>query len=280
MFFIFSKVTASEECIVVAIVFDTKICQSDISKKNKSVKDELLKNRKKTLAYKIRTIGIENLLQKENYTPQKNEIDAFIKYKNTLKTNETYQAEKIVNTINSLLEKNEYDEKNRTRLEEGLKTYQYVLKEKERDDERKKSRYEDYEKKGGKELAIKMQSLAAKREAERPTSFAINMIKIWKLNKAIFEEYGGGKVVFHQFAGVIEPIDAYRLLIKDIKSKGKLTIATPKFKNLLLAPEDYYNKGLRITETRDTFPLPYWEKPIDEQKYINSINHYNAIPIK
>ena len=116
------------------------------------------------------------------------------------------------------------------------------------------------------------------RDKQRPIEFAKSIIKVWKLNRAIFNNFGGGKVVFHQFGGVIEPTDAYRVFIKNLKNEGKLTILEPSLQNTLLAPEDYYNKGLRITETLDTYPSPYWEETNNnEAKYLESLNHYKQI---
>lgn len=270
------------ECDVVATLFNTNICLSDIEEKNERVKnsaskERLFKRKQKALAYKIRSVGIEKLLKEDSYLPNQNEIEAFIKYKEKLDSDSEKWTRKIVNEIKFLLESYEYEEKNRIRLEQGLKTYEYSLKEKDRDIKWKQDFYKDIEKKGGKEVALKMKKQAEIRDKQRPIRFAKGMIKVWKLNRAIFNNFGGGKVVFHQF-GPIEPIDAYRVLIENIKNEGKLKILEPSLQNTLLAPEDYYNKGLRITETLDTYPSPYWEETKNETKYIESLNHYKKIP--
>lgn len=55
---------------------------------------------------------------------------------------------------------------------------------------------------------------------------ARSMIGRWKLNRALFEEYGG-RVIFHQFGP--EPLDAYRAYLEVRRDAGDLTFLDEKF---------------------------------------------------
>ena len=56
---------------------------------------------------------------------------------------------------------------------------------------------------------------------------AQNLVRMWKINKALYEKYGG-RVIFQQ-AGV-EPIDAYRDFLKEEEKKGSFQILDKQYK--------------------------------------------------
>ena len=278
-------VYASEEnveCDVVAIVFDINICMEDIKEKNERLEtkfshDKIHSREKRKLAFKIRAVGVEKLLNKKDYTPSLDEINAHIAFTEKFKSDKKRGDSKIVNTIKSLLETYEYEEKNRLRLEKAIETFEYSLKEKERNENWHNTFYGDIEKRFGKDAVEKMKIEKKKRDLERPFRFSKKVVESWKMNKALFDKYGG-RIVFQQFG--IEPIDAYQALIEDIKNKGKLKIIKSDFENIFAEQEAYNKSNNHTFIPKDSFSTPYWELENNEYSYKDSIRHYKSIPHK
>ncbi|MDH3637300.1 MAG: hypothetical protein OES09_02405, partial [Gammaproteobacteria bacterium] len=101
----------------------------------------------------------------------------------------------------------------------------------------------------------------------------------WKMNKALFEKYGG-RVIFQQ-AG-IEPIDAYRDYLKDIKEKGGLKILKPEYADVFDDFERYLDMGHNyLSEPGDTFfSRPYWETVDLDAEQRKRIDELKATPHK
>ncbi|MCP3928628.1 MAG: hypothetical protein GY705_05950 [Bacteroidetes bacterium] len=116
-----------------------------------------------------------------------------------------------------------------------------------------------------------------KRDMERPFLLSKKMVESWKLNKALFDKYGG-RIIFQQFG--IEPIDAYQALIEDIKSKGKLKIIKSGFDTIFAEQEAYNKSNSHSFIPKDSFSTPYWELEKSEDSYKDSIKHYTSIPHK
>lgn len=276
---------ASEEkstCDVVANVFEINICMEDIKEKNERLKnkfsdDELLLRERDQLAFKIRSIGIEKLLTKESYTPSLDEINTHIAFTEKSKKGRLKRNQELVKEIKKLLGTYEYEEENRIKLEKAIETFEYSLKEKERDEKWHKTFYDDIEKRFGKEAVINMKIESKKRDMERPFRLSRIMVERWKLNKALFDKYGG-RVIFQQFG--IEPIDAYQALIEDIKIKGKLKILKPEYENIFAEQEAYNQSNSHSFIPEDSFSTPYWELENSEDSYQDSIRHYRSIPHK
>ena len=282
---IFSVVDASEEkvkCDVIATVFDINICMEDITEKNEKLKakfsdDELHSRERRMLAFKIRTIGIENLLNKESYIASMDEINAYIAFTEKFKSDKKIGDAEIVKTIKNLLETYGYEEKNRLRLEKAIETFEYSLKDKERDEKWHNTFYDDIENRFGKDAVKKMKAESKKRALERPFRLAKKTVENWKMNKALFDKYGG-RIIFQQFG--IEPIDAYQALIEDIKNKGKLKIMKSDFENIFAEQKAYNKSNSHSFIPNDSFSTPYWERKNSEYSYKDSIRHYKSIPHK
>lgn len=96
---------------------------------------------------------------------------------------------------------------------------------------------------------------------------AKHFIQAWKINKALFQQYGG-RVIFQQ-AGP-EPIDAYRDFLKEEERKGSFQILDKSFDVTFWNYFINDNIHTFISETREEgvkiFETPWWlmDKPIDE----------------
>ncbi len=83
-------------------------------------------------------------------------------------------------------------------------------------------------------------------------------VRSWKINKRLYEKYGG-RIVFQQ-AG-LEPIDAYRIFINEIIRSGKVEIISSEFKSILTPP--LINEKQMFMNEKDAkkaFDEPWWEK--------------------
>jgi len=87
---------------------------------------------------------------------------------------------------------------------------------------------------------------------------AYEMVRVWKLNKRLYQKYGG-RVAFQQ-AGP-EPVDAYLMFFEDIVKSGKVEIVAPEFKSVLtdmpVAKNQLYMKE---KDARTAFDTPWWVK--------------------
>lgn len=100
---------------------------------------------------------------------------------------------------------------------------------------------------------------------------AKQFVKTWKVNKALFKQYGG-RVIFQQ-AGP-EPVDAYRDFLREEERKGSFKIFDKKFEPVLW--EYFTNDDMHtfISETKaqgaKIFETPWWL--MDEQKQFELMN--------
>lgn len=65
---------------------------------------------------------------------------------------------------------------------------------------------------------------AAVEEKAARNEIAAGFIKQWKINRALYQEYGG-RVIFQQ--GGAEPLDAYRKFLEAAQARGDFVIANP-----------------------------------------------------
>ncbi len=97
--------------------------------------------------------------------------------------------------------------------------------------------------------------------AATESRIAEEMLTSWKMNKILFDTYGG-RLVAH--GSEIEPIDAYAAFIKYIHAEGKLKSLDPSFASPFKPVEDFIAaKHKPIPETdamrRNYFMNPFWQ---------------------
>lgn len=94
-------------------------------------------------------------------------------------------------------------------------------------------------------------------EAER--GIAESMIRGWKTDKALYEEFGGGLIL--QQRSVV-PVGAYSKFIDYIRTQGGLEILDPAYQGVFTATTE--DKGQTLSPEnealyRDFFTSPYWQ---------------------
>ncbi len=268
------------QCDVVATVFNRAICQSDIALPDRepganagSGPGHRLRLEKVRLRNKIRSIAAEHLLPRSSYTPTQQEVDTFEEFSARSAARKTRDDEEVIATAEQLLKTYEYDEHFRRSLETTIKTFKRSIELSKKLAEDNKIRDEDMRERFGDESVAKLHQhlkQSSRKSSER-------WVASWKMNKALYKKYGG-RVIFQQ-AG-IEPIDAYRDFLNDIKEKGALKILKPLYAGVFDEFERYLDMGHNyLSEPGDAFFCrPYWETVdlVAEQRKL--IEELKAIP--
>jgi hypothetical protein len=100
-----------------------------------------------------------------------------------------------------------------------------------------------------------------RQESERKV--AAMWVKQWKVNQALYREYGG-RIVFQQ-AGW-EPIDAYRLLLDEYKREKRFVVHDPRMQDAVYG---YFRHRFVYADEQKAkfyFEKPYWERTQEEMR--------------
>lgn len=248
---------------VVAKVFGKKILLSEIIPETGSLgqyESQLTLGQKKSWSEKERNeklsaliLGplVEEYAKTHNITSSDEEINAFVK-----------QTEP----------KDPISLKNLRESEEGYKRHLKQLRERKKmlDDEllqpnlRKETKQKILE-----ELDLINKGLSyrfANLQQESSQRVASVFLRAWKLNKSLYEQYGG-RVIFQQ-AGP-EPVDAYRDFLKEHETKGDFEIYDENLKKSFWAyfiddGHSFYSKE----EGEKVMQIPWWEIKAKPKKII------------
>ena len=127
--FIISTLVHSQECQTVASVFSTNICKSQISIESNRKLEKNVRTAKERdkLIFLINEISRENLIPKISYEVTDEDIDLFLDEKKEDSEKEKIWRNRIIITINYLLENYKYEEKYSKRLKDGLKSQRGFL---------------------------------------------------------------------------------------------------------------------------------------------------------
>ena len=99
------------------------------------------------------------------------------------------------------------------------------------------------------------------RESERRV--ATQWVRKWKLDQALFREFGG-RIVFQQ-AGW-EPIDAYRKLLLQAEASGQLVLSDPTWRSAVYRYFEHRFIYADEAKARFYFEKPYWERTPEQMK--------------
>jgi len=268
------------ECDVVATVFKENICQSDIAfpapagNNQKQLGPERLKKLQKArLGQKIREIAAQHLLAKDSYTPTSKEVDSYANFLASFQARQDKDNQETVATIEQLLKTHQYADRTRKSLEQMLAIYKRSIDQSMKIAEGDRQRDEDMRKRFGEDAVREMHE----RLKTGKRRISEHWVSNWKMNKALYEKYGG-RIIFQQ-AG-IEPIDAYRDYLNDIRKKGDLRIVKPEFADVFDELERYLDTGHNyLSEKGDKyFNRPYWETTDLDAKHREHIQKLKATP--
>ncbi len=148
----------------------------------------------------------------EGIEPTQEEIDQFVEFTEKAERQSNREFGEQLDDIERRLEKSELAEEERAQLKSQADTLQSILDSNaEQEAFGRKTWGDDYKKQ-------------MRKTSER---IAQQMITAWKLNRSLFERYGG-RVIFQQ-AGP-EPIDAYRIFLEEHRDAGDFEIIDPQLR--------------------------------------------------
>jgi heat shock protein HslJ len=105
-----------------------------------------------------------------------------------------------------------------------------------------------------------------------------SMIRQWKLNRALYRQYGG-RIIYQQLGP--EPLDAYREFIEERQDAGDFTIHEKAFEDKFWryftsdSLHDFYKPGSK--EEAEVFSTPPWERTaVDAEKHPPSVDQEPA----
>jgi hypothetical protein len=270
------------KCDVVATVFNEEICRSDVvspdhEQGTSAALDtgDRIRLENIRLGNANRSIANEHLLPKNSDTPTPEEVDVFEAFSARAAARKQRDDAEIVATAEQLLKTYAYDERFRRSLEETITTHKRSIELSKRLAEENRMRDEDMRTRFGEEAVATLHQRLRKSERKRSRQWVAR----WKVNKALYDKYGG-RVIFQQ-AG-IEPIDAYRDYLNDIKSKGGLKILKPVYADVFDEFERYLDMGHNYLDQSDDrfFARPYWETVDLDAEQRKRIKELQAIPHK
>jgi len=93
------------------------------------------------------------------------------------------------------------------------------------------------------------------------------MVATWKFNQGLYKQYGG-RVIFQQMG--LEPIDALKKFLAELKASGDYAIYDPALaKDLFKEQDDYFNNKFDDSspeEAEKYFATPWWLQPPTTEK--------------
>ena len=116
---------------------------------------------------------------------------------------------------------------------------------------------------------LKFQKFALE-EAKKPPGrfFAQFVLGNWKFQRHLYDEYGGGRILWQQ-AG-LEAFDAMHAWLKDLEKQGKFQITDEKLRATFYEYWTTMKHGPFLTDDkkriRETFLEPEWLKMPDAEK--------------
>lgn len=277
-----TSMSAYAECDVVATVFKETICQSDItlpgfSNSNRKPPDpaRLKKTEKLRLGQNIRAIAAKHLLGKDSYTPTSKEVDGYANFLQSSMVRHDRDNQETIDTIEQLLQTYQYSDRQRKSFEQTLAVYKRSMAQSGKIAEGNTRRDEDMRRRFGEDAVKEMYQrfkTSKRRISER-------WVASWKMNKALYGKYGG-RIIFQQ-AG-IEPIDAYRDYLRDIREIGGLKIHKPEYMDVFDQFERYLDMGHNyLNDNKEKyFGRPYWETVDMDAKQRKHIRQLKATPHK
>lgn len=102
-----------------------------------------------------------------------------------------------------------------------------------------------------------------KMQQESERRVAVHWVRQWKLNQALYREFGG-RIIFQQ-AGW-EPIDAYRKLLEQAEASKQLVVTDPVWRGAVYRYFEHRFVYADEAKARFYFEKPYWERTPEEMK--------------
>lgn len=184
---------------------------------------------------------IRQLLKGFELEPTQAEVDSFSSAFISMQDNRLDELEAERAEVRDTLSRDDLSADRRARLEERLAAIDEEISSEQAD-------------------RVRSAAVPGNEEAQRQAvdSVARMTVRNWKVNKALYEKYGG-RVIFQQAGN--DPIDAYRTLIEELDENRVVEILDPSFPDPFARLRAYF--GLRHhymskEEADQYFDQPWW----------------------
>lgn len=190
------------------------------------------------MGYIIKQKLIERYVQQKEIVVTDDEIETYITKKRAFQQHDIEQREVRRKEIMAELSRDSMSKDERGKLESELRTLNELHEM---------------------DLENESQENADPKVREAEEQIAEAFIKQWKINRALYQEYGG-RVIYQQ--GGAEPLDAYRIFLENAQKKGEFEILNKEFETDLW---NYYT-----TDSKHSFyPDNEKEKAINTPWWLN-----------
>jgi len=233
----------------VAVVFGTKIYEADLAAPGASPKagDPAAEQRAKgeRLRARVWQAVFEDYAKRRNIEPTVTEIDSQIEGQKRMKVRS--DADRVAQhaALTTELKRPDLPATRRRAAQQHLDTLNKLA---------------EFESKRAQELRDPARQKMAQ-ESERHV--AHHWVRAWKLNEALYREFGG-RVIFQQ-AGW-EPIDAYRKLLDQAMANKSIVITDPAWRAAVYSYFDHRFVYADEAKARFYFEKPYWERTLEKMK--------------
>jgi hypothetical protein len=149
---------------------------------------------------------LDKFSKEQDIAPNDDELDTFVIKTEEIEKQENVRLERDRERLRKELKSSSMSDQERKEKKSWLQNIESILKTK---------------------TEIKAQAgVSEEQKREMNLQIARQFVKSWKINKSLFEKYGG-RVIFQQ-AGV-EPLDAYRQFLKEQEKNGAFRIIDKKY---------------------------------------------------
>jgi len=235
---------------VIAEVYDHKVTLQDLALPTSMVEDSRKTmsaaefasweqdSRRQLLAYGVMQEARKRFLTEMKLTPTEDEIDSYIESQDRMMAADAQKRSQDRDKLQQELQQPELSKERRASIEENIASIDELS------------------------AMLKPAGEGAQSDEDKSAqrSVATMMVSNWKFNQGLYHKYGG-RVIFQQ-AG-LEPIDANKTFLADLKASGVYTINDPAYKDLFKETDEYFQKKFDAVDKAkadEYFESPWWLK--------------------
>ena len=246
----FSSLTVAGEDTAVAEVYGQKVTVTDLSLPPKMVEESRKgmpaeefaaweqDSRRQMLAFGVMQEAQKRFLAETKLTPTDEEIDSYIHSQDRMMAADAKKRSQERDKMQQELKQPDLSEERRASIENGIAAIDEL------------------------EKMLKPAAPGAESDEDKAAqrSVATMMVGNWKFNQGLYHKYGG-RVVFQQVG--LEPLDANKAFLDELKASGAYTIIDPTYQDLFKETDDYFSKKFESVDKAEAdqyFASPWWLK--------------------
>ncbi len=256
----------TDNCDIVARVFDADICMADISVtesttiawKATNISDEEISARIKqyqrtTLENRLWQLAADGMFGAIALNATDEEVSDFLRSTQIALGAAKEDGRQRVEYLNKLLKENDFDDPEREKIQKIIDSHAKYQKSDHETEHQQMSKEQNKIRQGYKR------------------AFARMVIRKRKLDRVLYNKYGG-RIVFQQ-AGV-EPVDAYREFLQELVEKRHVVILNDNYKNLIEERLTLISQSKQFLNSEEAklklSGEPIWSTSVQENRKLDS----------